>query len=266
MWKIINAAIPIAAALSVLLAGTSPSRAADDLLKAVKDRGVLRACVAPYTPWNIKDPATNKWEGINIDLGNEIAAALNVKIQYVDTAWSTIIPSLQSGKCDVATSSLWTSPARAEAVSFTSPIGSDGIALFVPDASTAKSVDDLDKPGNVIAVLAGSADEKVMKDLFKKATVKSLVTDKFAAQILEVASGRAAAASGAHLGNLWFIHHNPSLKVKALPGVLLKKTNYAFAVPAREYFFRDFLNVVLTNLEASGRMQAIKTKWENGGQ
>ncbi len=105
-----------------------------------------------------------------------------------------------------------------------------------------------------------------MKNLFKKATVKSIVTDKFAAQILEVAAGRATAASGGYVGNTWFVNKNPSIKVKPIPGFVLNKSNYAFAVPAREYFFRDFVNVVLANLEISGKMKAIREKWEKGGE
>lgn len=54
-----------------LAAAASPAQSADDRLEKIKDRGVLRACTVNYVPWNIKNPATNEWEGINIEIAQE---------------------------------------------------------------------------------------------------------------------------------------------------------------------------------------------------
>lgn len=244
-----------------LAATVSPSQAADDRLEKIKDRGVLRACAVNYVPWNIKNPATNEWEGINIEIAREIAKGLEVEIEFIDSAWSTVIQSVDTDKCDIAVAALWTAPARAEVVLFTRPVGGDGMTLFVPADSTAKSPADIDKPGNVVVVLSGSSDEKAARELFKQAEVKSLVTDKAGAQILDVATGRADAASGALVGNSQFIKSNPNIKVKPLEGFVLNYTPFAFALPVGEYHFLNYVNVVLNNLDASGKLQQIKDKW-----
>jgi len=244
-----------------LAAAASPAQSADDRLEKIKDRGVLRACTVNYVPWNIKNPATNEWEGINIEIAQEIANGLEVDIEYVDSAWSTVIQSVDTDKCDIAVGALWTAPARAETVLFTQPIGGDGMAIFVPVDSTATSPADIDKPGNIVVVQSGSSDEKTARQLFKQAEVKSLVTDKAGAQILEVASGRANAASGALVGNSQFIKSNPNIKVKPLKDFVLNYTSFAFALPVGEYHFLNYVNVALTNLEASGKLQQIKDKW-----
>ena len=59
----------LASALSVLVAATIISGGAladDNLLKTIKDRGVMRVCEVEYQPWNVHNPVTNKWEGISV--------------------------------------------------------------------------------------------------------------------------------------------------------------------------------------------------------
>jgi ABC-type amino acid transport substrate-binding protein len=119
-----------------------PLWAADDLLKKVKERGTLRACTINYVPWNIKNPLTNAWEGINIEFVEEIAQALGVEIEYIDTTWATVIQSLQTDKCDLGAAALWTSPQRAELVTFTRPTGVMALAcscLPIPRATRSRT-------------------------------------------------------------------------------------------------------------------------------
>src|SRR5690554_5911207 len=88
-------------ALAVAVAATTAAHAQDDLLDRVKDRGTLRVCTINYTPWNILDPVTNSWSGINVDIVAEIASSLEVEVEWVDSAWSTLIQNVQTDKCDL---------------------------------------------------------------------------------------------------------------------------------------------------------------------
>ena len=243
----------------------SAAAAQDDRLQQVLDRGELRVCAVNYTPWNIFDPIEDAWTGINTDIVDEIAAAMEVRVGWVSSAWSTVIQDVITDKCDLAASALWTSPARAANVSFTRSIGGDGSTLFVPLEAAVATYDDIDQSGKVIAVMSGSADERVAKDMFTNAEVRSLVTDQLGAHVLEVASGRADAAFGGFAGNAQFVASNPNIRVKALEELLVNYVPFAYAVRAREYFFRDYINIVLSNLEASGRLEAIMASWTDTG-
>jgi ABC-type amino acid transport substrate-binding protein len=248
-------------ALIALLGAPAVRAAGDNLLQTVKDRGVMRVCDVEYAPWNVKNPATNQWEGINIDVVNLVAGMLKVKLEHVDATWATVIPSMTTGKCDFAGAGLYISPARAELVTFTRPFATDGIALFVPANSPAKTVEDLDQAGKTIVVRTGGFEEGVARALFKHATVKTLTADQSGIMPLEIASGRADGGAGGYYGNLAFLKANPNVKVRALSDELLSKTSIAFAVPPREYFFRDWLNAVLLNLEENGTLKQILAKW-----
>src|SRR4029453_14118515 len=111
--------VAFVAGCSMVISASSVAAQQDNLLQKVKDKGTLRVCSAPYNPWNFKNPTKNEWEGIVPDIVKEIGEALKVKIEWVDATWATIIPSLQSDKCDLAGAALWTAPQRAEAISFT---------------------------------------------------------------------------------------------------------------------------------------------------
>jgi len=256
-------ALMISALGALVVFGAAPAtRAADDnLLQTVKDRGVMRVCDVDYAPWNIKNPATNQWEGINVDLLGLVAGMLKVKLEHVDATWATVIPSMTTGKCDFAGAGLFITPARAELVTFTRSFATDGISLFVAANSPAKTVEDLDKPGKTIVVRSGGFEETVAKALFKQATVKTLTADQAGIILLEIASGRADAGAGGYYGNLAFLKANPNVKARLLSDDLLSKTSIAYAVPPRQYFFRDWLNAVLLNLEENGKLKEVLAKW-----
>jgi len=254
----------LASALSVLVAATIISGGAladDNLLKTIKDRGVMRVCEVEYQPWNVHNPVTNKWEGISVDVADEIAKPLGVTVEHVDATWPTLIPSLDTHKCDFSVAGMYVSPARAELVTFTQPYAQDGIALFVPTDSQAKSVSDLDQPGKVIVTRAGALEDTIAKQVFKKATVKSLTGDRSGVAVLELAAGRADAAAGGYYGNILFLKQNPNLKVKLMSDVFLTRTPLAYVLPAKEYFFRDYVNSVIVTLEANGKMKELIDKW-----
>ncbi len=240
---------------------TAAAAADDNLLQTIKDRGVMRVCDVDYAPWNVKNPATNQWEGVNVDLLTQISAILKVKLEHVDATWGTIIPSMTTQKCDFSGAGLYISPVRAELVLFTRPLATDGIALFVPKDSPAKTTEDLDKPGKTIVVRSGSFEEGVAKATFKQATVKTLTADQMGIILLEIAAGRADGAAGGYFGNLAFLKANPNVKARLLSEDLLSRTSLAYAVPPREYFFRDWLNAAILSLEENGKIKAALATW-----
>src|SRR5436190_18849219 len=104
----------VAASLVIGSAATAAAQSGgDNLLKTIKDRGVMRVCNVEYAPWNVKNPGTNEWEGINVDLLVLVAGMLKVKLEHVDATWATVIPSMLTQKCDFSGAGLYISPARS---------------------------------------------------------------------------------------------------------------------------------------------------------
>jgi len=242
--------------------GLRPATAADDLLKTIKDRGTMRVCQVEYVPWSVKNPITNTWEGINPEIIEIIARDfLKVKVENVDANFGSAIPNMNAQKCDMIGAPFYISAPRAELVSFTRPFATDATIAFVTGDSADKSIEDIDKPGKTVVVRSGSFEEPIAKRIFKSATVKSLTADGGSIQLLEIGAGRGDAALGSLYGNLAFMKKNPNLKVKALPDVVLARMSIAYAVPPKEYFFRDYLNASISSLDENGQIKAIIDKW-----
>ena len=76
-------------ALMVLLPFTAN---ADSKLDQILSSGELKVgTTGDWDPMTIKDPATNKYKGFDIDVMNELAKDMGVKVTFVPTEWKTIV-------------------------------------------------------------------------------------------------------------------------------------------------------------------------------
>ena len=107
----------IFSALLVLLITTSAQAASK--LDSIKKSGELRVgTTGDWDPMSMKDPATNKYKGFDIDVMRELAKDLGVKVKFVPAEWKTIVAGITADRYDVSTSVTKT-PKRAEVAAFT---------------------------------------------------------------------------------------------------------------------------------------------------
>jgi ABC-type amino acid transport substrate-binding protein len=252
------------AAGTMLVASFGPGHAEQDtLLQQVKKNGVIRVCQASYPPYNTKNPQTGEWEGLNVDIVNEIAAFLSIKIENIDSSFSTLIPSLLTRKCDVSAAATYITPARAEQVLFSTSYASDTKVAFVPVDSPIHNYEELDKPNVTIVTRSGTAEEVFAKRFFKQAKIKLTTSDATQAHLLDVAAGRSDAAFAGRTGGMMFLKQNPNLKLRLIEDKQLDPSRFALMVPAGEYQLQQYLNVCLQALSDSGKLQEITGRWLN---
>ena len=95
------------------------SLSAESNLDKIKSSGVLKVgTTGDWDPMTVKDPATNKYKGFDIDVMNELAKDMGVKIEFVPAEWKTIVSGITSSRYDISTSVTKT-PKRAEVAGFT---------------------------------------------------------------------------------------------------------------------------------------------------
>jgi ABC-type amino acid transport substrate-binding protein len=262
-WTMRGLASALAAG-AILIASFAPGYAEQDaLLQQIKKNGVIRVCEAAYPPFNTKNPQTGEWEGLNVDLINEFAAFLSVKIETVDSSFTTLIPSLVTHKCDISAAATYITPGRAEQVLFTTSYATETKVAFVPVDSPIQTYEELDKPDITIATRAGTAEETFAKRFFKQAKVKLTTSDATQPHLLDVAAKRSDAALAGRTGSLIFLKQNPNLKLRMLEGKQLDPSRFALMVPAGEYQFQQYLNICLQALTDSGKLQEITSRWLN---
>jgi polar amino acid transport system substrate-binding protein len=69
----------------------------------------------PYAPKEFYN-AKGQLVGSDVDMGNDIAARLGLKPNWVNSVFDTIIEALESGKCDVIISAMGVTPARSKQI------------------------------------------------------------------------------------------------------------------------------------------------------
>lgn len=73
---------------------------------------------ATYPPFESMDPASHEIVGFDPDLAHGIASLMGLKLKLVNTSFDSLIPSIQSGKFDLAMSSIGDTQPREEVVDF----------------------------------------------------------------------------------------------------------------------------------------------------
>ena len=88
-------------------------------LDEIKKSGELRVgTTGDWDPMSMKDPATNKYKGFDIDVMRELAKDLGVQVKFVPAEWKTIVAGITANRYDISTSVTKT-PKRAEVAGFT---------------------------------------------------------------------------------------------------------------------------------------------------
>jgi polar amino acid transport system substrate-binding protein len=124
------------------LVGVSAAMA-QDLPEEIRKAGALHLTVnATYAPMEYRDPSTNELKGLDIDLANELAKRLDVKIVWSEVPFAELIPSLQTKRADFIISGISDRISRRETADFVDYL-TTGPQIFVLKDSAAKADTDL---------------------------------------------------------------------------------------------------------------------------
>ena len=125
-----------------------------DKLDDVIGSGTLRcAVVLDFPPMGSRDGSNNPI-GFDVDYCNDLAAALGVTAEIVETPFPQRIPALMSGQVDVGVASTSDTLERAKTVGFTVPYFAFEMAVTANDKSGIKSFEDM--KGKVVGATAGT--------------------------------------------------------------------------------------------------------------
>ena len=246
----------------IAVIGLTTTVSAQSTIQDIQSAGVLRVGMADSVPMQYKDAASGEWRGYNVDLGNNLAEVLGVKLEIVDATWATLIPGLMAGRWDIALVDMFATPKRAATVMFTDSYFQTRMVVMGNKNKKVGSWEALNSEGNNIVVLAGTADEQVARDNFPKATVNPMVAEGLAAPILEVAAGRARAIVSSEINMRLYIARNPAAPLEIVePSRGISAQGYAYAIRPGDVHLLNFLNTWIRSNQATGLSEATKTKW-----
>jgi len=190
------AAKGLAAALAAALLGLNalavpPAAAQESALTRILQSGTLRVgTTGDWNPMSMKDPATGRYAGFDVDVMTELAKDLGVEVEFVPTEWKTLVPGIVAGKYDISTSASITTQ-RIRSVGFTNSYYTLGTVPLTLHANAERFVtwEDINQEGVVVAVTLGTSQEQQAKALVPRATIRTIEAP--ARDVQEVLAGRA---------------------------------------------------------------------------
>lgn len=251
--------ILILTSLSLVIALQTNLLWAKSYVATIQEQKTLDVCIWPdYYSISYRDPRTKQLSGIDIDLARELAQHLQVKLKFVDSSFAKLIPDLLNESCHVAMFGIGIIPERQEFISFTQPhLVSDVLAITTRSNSYLKDWEDLDQPGNVIAVAKGTLHEPLMRETLIHAELSTPATPH--ARELEVLSGRADAFITDFPYTLKLLATTDWARLIEPPGTY-HLTYYGWAVKPEQQEWLDYLNNFMQLIKADGRLQQIADK------
>ena len=169
--------------------------AAASTIETIKKRGVLKVGMDIFQPWAMKDK-NGKLIGFEIDVATRLAEDMGVKVEFMPTAWSGIIPALLTSKFDVIIGGMGITAQRALQVNFTQPYEYSGMSIVAHKKKAAGfvSLEDFNKAEVEIAVKLGTTAAATAKKFLPKAKLRMFETEPQAYQ--ELRNGNVHAVIG----------------------------------------------------------------------
>lgn len=245
--------LAIAAACAVFVAAAE-AKSLDDIIKD----GVIRIGVNPNFPPMSSPGANNEMEGFDIDIGNKIAEALKVKVEWVPTETAQRVPFLVADRIDIALGALTRNSERAKLIEYTVPLHTEVLAVLTTENAPVNTWKELDDGKFTLANMRGNWTVDWTKENIPGAKLE--LTDSIADTVRLVGQGRADAI----VENIdFFMAHTknyPDVKWKVLAEPI-DVAYCAIGVQRGNYPLRDVLNIVLYNLHSSNTVNETWEKW-----
>jgi polar amino acid transport system substrate-binding protein len=154
--------VSLLVALSLLLSACGAG--ASNHLAAIKKAGVIKVGTsADYPPFESVDANGNK-VGFDVDLMTEVAKRLDVKVEWVDMPFDSLIAAVQEGKIDASISAFNYSEERDKTIDFSDAYYTSEDAFTVADGFTGT----VSKPEDVakfkVGVQTGTTQDSWLTD------------------------------------------------------------------------------------------------------
>jgi cyclohexadienyl dehydratase len=245
--------------LVVLLALLPFSLNAESKLNQILSSGELKVgTTGDWDPMTMKDPATNKYKGFDIDVMNELAKDMGVKVTFIPTEWKTIVSGITAERYDISTSVTKT-PKRAEVAGFTSSYYKYGTVPIVLKKNLTKysTWDSLNNKKVTIATTLGTSQEEKAKEFFPKSKLRSVESP--ARDFQEVLAGRADGniTSSTEANKLVITY--PQLAI--VPDGEKNPAFLAMMVSKDDKVWNNYVNEWIKNKKASGFFDNLLAKY-----
>ncbi|MEJ5258382.1 MAG: basic amino acid ABC transporter substrate-binding protein [Fervidobacterium sp.] len=224
-------------------------------LTEIKKRGKLVVGTEPtFPPFEFVDEK-NQVVGFDIDIANELAKRLGVKLEIVNLPFDSLIPALQQGKIDLIIAGMTITEERAKVVDFSKPYFEANQAIVVRKGLdfSPKGFDAL--VGKKVAVQLGTTGDLVVSEIKGIEVVRF---QKFTDAFLELQNGRVDAVVLDEAPAKAYVKKFPKFTISA---VVDTGETYGIAVRKGNKELLNFVNQTLDIMKGAGTYTKLLQKW-----
>lgn len=250
------------AASAAVIAATGARPASARPLDQVLQTKRLRVGVNPTLPPLARLNDRNQLEGFDIDVANEIGRIMGegTQIEFVQLGSPDRIPFVSTGRVDLVMGAMTRTPARALVIDYTVPISTQAMTVITIEGRGIDALADLNRASTHFIMVRGTIGVPWIQTNAPNARVTLL--DNYPDAIRALAQGRGNAMVDVADGlRMQMANHNVPWKV--LPDVLAAFYP-CIGVQKGNHSLRDWVNVALFDMHASGFINSTWEKWYGG--
>lgn len=206
-------------------------------------------------PWEFQD-TDGSFVGFEVDLVNEIGTRLGRKVEISNIPFNGLFAAVQSGRIDIAISSIGITDKRLESVAFTQPFYDSDQSLTTMVGSGIESLEDL--RGEIVAADTGSTgDMWATENQEKYGFAEIRRYEGLAPAMLDVTIGRVKGYISDIPALLYYTKDKPNLEVvERIP----TGGRYALMMGKNDPLVAQVNNVIST-LKQEGFVNGLHAKW-----
>jgi cyclohexadienyl dehydratase len=254
----------IALLLVLLLAfGLTAGASAQSHLQRVTESGKLRVgTTGDFKPMSFRDPASNEYVGMDIDVVRQLAADMEVELEFVPTDWKTLINGIIADKYDITTSASL-NMARAKVAGYSKPYVFFGTVPVTLKQNLERytSWDSIDNADTTVAVTLGTVFDQQARQYFDEARISAVEAP--ARDFQEVLSGRADVSITSNIEAASLIETYPELAIIPVDGMRSPRPG-AFLLPQNDQIWINYVNHWVDLKTAEGFFQQLEARWLRG--
>ncbi len=230
---------------------------ADESLNKVKAAGeFVLGLDDSFPPMGFRDK-DNNIVGFDIDLANEVATRLGVKLKTQPISWDAKEQELNTGKIDCIWNGLSVDPERAAAMNLSDAYLKNRMIFTVKDKSLANLAALV---GKKIAVQNGSTAQKLLDASDAGKAAKEIVPfDDNQTALMDLEKGGVDAVFLDEIVAKYWIVQNSKDYVVLEEG--LSDEEYAIGFRKKDQALRDAVTETIKAMQADGKFDEIHAKW-----
>ncbi|MCO4318593.1 transporter substrate-binding domain-containing protein [Phyllobacterium sp. 21LDTY02-6] len=206
-------------------------------------------------PWEFQD-AGGKVVGFEVDLVNEVAKRLGKTVEFVNTPFNGLFSAVQSGRINIAISSITITDKRLQSVTFAQPYYDSDQSLTVTAASGIAGLKGME--GKTVGVDTGSTGDmwvESQKESLKLGEVRRF--EGLSPAMLDLVAGRVDGYISDIPALLYYVKDKPDLKVvERIP----TGEKYSMMFNKGDPLAKE-VNDVITTLKGEGFIAKLHETW-----